>query len=138
VNLYLDASVILRRLLGQAGAVPVDDSYSMVVTSSLSEVECLRTLDRVRLDGRMDERRIAGLREEVFKQLAGMAIVDVTPALLRRASHPLPTALGTLDAIHLATAFLWLERDEGAVTLATHDSALARAARTSGLAVIGT
>lgn len=137
MNLYMDASVVLRRLLGQAGAMTVDDSYSTVVTSSLTEVECLRTLDRVRLDGRMDEERIAGLREEVFKQLSGMAIVDVTPAVLRRASHPMPTALGTLDAIHFATAFLWIERDEGEVTLATHDRALSTAARASGIPVIG-
>jgi hypothetical protein len=50
----------------------------------------------------------------------------------------MPTALGTLDAIHFATAILWLDREEGEVTMATHDQALARAARASGLAVIGT
>jgi predicted nucleic acid-binding protein len=138
VNLYMDASVILRRLLGQAGSMPVDESWATVLTSSLTEVECLRTLDRARVDGRVDEERIAGLREEVFKQLTGMAVVEVTPAVLRRASHPMPTALGTLDAIHIATAFLWIDRGEGEVTLATHDQALARAARASGMAVIGT
>lgn len=137
MNLYLDASVVLRRLLGQAGAMTVDDRYSMVVTSSLTEVECLRTLDRARIDGRLDEERIADFREQVFKQLSGMAVVDVTPAVLRRASHPMPTALGTLDAIHFATAILWIERGEGEVTLATHDRALATAARASGIPVVG-
>jgi spermidine synthase len=32
--------------------------------------------------------------------------VDVSPAVLRRAADPFPTPLGTLDAIHLATAVL--------------------------------
>jgi hypothetical protein len=45
--------------------------------------------------------------------------------------------LGTLDAIHLATASLWLEQNEVALTMATHDEALAIAARAIGFDVVG-
>ena len=63
--------------------------------------------------------------------------VDVTPGVLRRAADPFPTPLGTLDAIHLATAILWREgRQEGPV-MATHDGQLATAARAVGLATAG-
>jgi len=45
--------------------------------------------------------------------------------------------LGTLDAIHLATALLWKERAGKAVAMATHDVALAMAAKATGLPVVG-
>lgn len=46
-------------------------------------------------------------------------------------------SLGTLDAIHLATALLWRERESADILMATHDGALAVAARASGLRVVG-
>lgn len=49
-------------------------------------------------------------------------------------------AVGTLDAIHLATAMHYQELqspDEPPIRFATHDLALARAARAMGLRVIG-
>lgn len=41
--------------------------------------------------------------------LAAVDLIDVSRAVLRRASEPFPTPLGTLDAIHLSTALLWRE-----------------------------
>lgn len=137
MKLYLDSSVILRRLLGQAGAIPADDRYTQVVTSALSEVECLRTLDRMRILDRLDDDRISALRAEIFKHLHGMVVVEMTASILHRASYPMPTVLGTLDAIHLATAFLLRDKSEEVVALATHDRVLATAARASGIAVVG-
>ena len=60
-----------------------------------------------------------------------------SPLLLARASQPMPTTLGTLDAIHLATALLWAEHSRLPLVMATHDQSLATAARASGLRVIG-
>jgi predicted nucleic acid-binding protein len=137
VKLYLDSSVLLRRLLGQPGAIAMDDRYSQVGTSVLSEVECLRTLDRIRVLDRLDDDRIANLRAEVFKHLQGMAVVEMTRSVLQRASQPMPTALGTLDSIHLSTALLWREGTGEELALATHDRALATAARANGIAVVG-
>jgi hypothetical protein len=51
--------------------------------------------------------------------------------------RPPPTALGTLDAIHLASAALWRENQGTEIAMATHDEALATAARASGFSVIG-
>jgi predicted nucleic acid-binding protein len=63
--------------------------------------------------------------------------VDPTRNVLARASQPLPTPLGTLDAIHLATALHWRESREPDLVFATHDAALALAARSCGLRVSG-
>jgi hypothetical protein len=49
----------------------------------------------------------------------------------------MPTELGTLDAIHLATAILWKESVRTELVMATHDVALALGAQAHGLAVVG-
>ncbi len=63
--------------------------------------------------------------------------MDITRPILACAFQPLPTALGTLDAIHLATALLWQEKERKQLVMATHDTALGIAARACGLRVVG-
>ncbi|MBX3304398.1 MAG: PIN domain-containing protein [Nitrospira sp.] len=134
---YLDSSTILRIILGQADALKEWRSITQGVASALVEVECLRTLDRLRLAEGLEDAEIALRREAVFRLLEAMEVVELTRPILARASQPLPTALGTLDAIHLATALLWKDRSGADLIMATHDDALATAARASGLRVLG-
>ena len=49
----------------------------------------------------------------------------------------MPTELGTLDAIHLATALRWREGASTELVMATHDPALGTSARAFGLRVVG-
>jgi hypothetical protein len=49
----------------------------------------------------------------------------------------MPTELGTLDAIHLATALLWKDLTKANLVMATHDGALALGAQAHGLRVVG-
>lgn len=135
---YVDSSVVLRAVLGQRGALSESDEPGHSITSALTRVECLRTLDRLRLEEGLSDDEIVRRREAVFRVLGSLVLVDVTPPVLERAAQPLPTVLGTLDAIHLTTALLWQEVEAEPVSFATHDLALARAARACGLAVIGT
>lgn len=134
---YIDSSILLRLVLGQAGALDEWRTIERGVASALIEVECLRTLDRVRLRWRVSDAELAGWRENVFRFLEAIELVDPNRAVLARAAQPLPTELGTVDAIHLATALLWRERQAAELVLATHDAALGVAARASGLRVIG-
>jgi hypothetical protein len=107
------------------------------VCSRLTEVECLRTLDRLRVDGIVEERKLAELRERIYLMVASMEIVELTRPVLARAAQPSATALGTLDAIHLSSALLWRSRTGRSLTMATHDDRLALGARAEGLRVIG-
>lgn len=66
-----------------------------------------------------------------------MDVVELTRSVLERAAQPLPTSLGTLDALHLVTALLWRERRGADVVMATHDEALGIAAKAAGLRVVG-
>lgn len=134
---YLDSSTVLRIILGQANALREWRSITQGVASALVEVECLRTLDRLRLAEGLEDAEIAIRREAVFRLLEAVEVVELTMPVLTRASQPLPTALGTLDAIHLATALLWKDRSGADLVMATHDDALAMAARASGLRVLG-
>ncbi len=134
---YLDSSVLLRVVLGQRNALKEWRAVEQGIASALVEVECLRTLDRLRLAEGLGDTEIAARREAVFRLSEAMQVVQPTRPVLARAAQPLPTALGTLDAIHLATALLWRERSGADLVMATHDEALGTAARASGLRVIG-
>jgi predicted nucleic acid-binding protein len=134
---YLDSSVILRVVLGQPGVLDQWTSIVTGVSSALAEVECLRTMDRLRALGHLSVEETAAGREAIYRIIEALEIVDITPAVLRRASQPVPAPLGTLDAIHLATADLWRESVRKMPVMATHDRALALAARATGLSVIG-
>lgn len=135
---YLDSSILLRIILGQRDAVKEWPTIETGVASALVEVECLRTLDRLRVSENRSDEDIAIRREAVFRLLESMEIIDLTRPILTRAAQPLPTALGTLDALHLATALLWREGREKDLVMATHDASLAMAARASGFRVVGT
>jgi predicted nucleic acid-binding protein len=134
---YLDSSVILRVVLGQDGPLADWGSVLTGVTSELAEVECLRTMDRLRhLSHITDEESAAG-REAIYRIMEALEVVGLSSAVMRRASQPMPAPLGTLDAIHLATADLWRAERGKSPVMATHDKALALAARASGFRVAG-
>jgi predicted nucleic acid-binding protein len=134
---YVDSSVLLRVLLGQPHRLREWRAIETAVASELVEVECLRTLDRLRLLGAASDRELALRRAALLALLQSFEIVELGRPVLARAARPFPTALGTLDALHLATADLWRERYGGDMSMATHDGALAIAARASGFTVIG-
>ena len=134
---YVDSSVVLRVVLRQTGALPEWRNIERGVASALVGVECLRTLDRLRLSQGVPDRQIALRREAVYGIMGSLEVVEVNHTVLARAAQPLPTVLGTLDAIHLASAMLWQEHFGNPLIMATHDAALATAARACGLRVIG-
>jgi len=134
---YVDSSVILRVLLGQPGSLREFKQIRLGVASALAEVECLRTLDRLRITEGIPESVIAAQREAVYRVMEALEVVYPTRTILSRAAQPLPITLGTLDAIHLATALAWREHSDEDLILATHDLALATAARSVGLRVLG-
>jgi predicted nucleic acid-binding protein len=134
---YVDSSVVLRMVLGQPGRLVEWKSIVTGVASGLVEVECLRTLDRLRVAGNLSADDVAVRREAVFRILEGLELVELTRAVLHRAAQPMPAPLGTLDAIHLATAEMWREAKGKELLIATHDQALALAARASGFRVAG-
>lgn len=134
---YVDASVLLRFALGQPDALPEWRQIERGVSSALIRTESLRTLDRLRLQANLADAEVAKRRATVLAVIASLEVVDVGEAVLDRAAQPMPTEVGTLDAIHLATALLWKEMRRVDLVMATHDEALALGAQAHGLPVVG-
>jgi predicted nucleic acid-binding protein len=134
---YVDASVLLRVALGQPDALPEWRQIDQGVASALVMTECLRTLDRLRLRVGLSDADVAIRRATILALLGSLEIVEIDSAVLDRAAQPMPTELGTLDAIHLATALLWKDLTHADLIMATHDTALALGARAHGLHVVG-
>ena len=134
---YLDPSVLLRFALGQPDALPEWRQIERGVSSALITTESLRTLDRLRLRANLADAEVAKRRATVLAVIASLEIVDIGAAVLDRAAQPTPTELGTLDAIHLATALIWKEMRRVDLVMATHDEALGLGAQAHGLPVVG-
>ncbi|MBI1872921.1 MAG: type II toxin-antitoxin system VapC family toxin [Acidobacteria bacterium] len=134
---YLDTSALLRLVLREAGALDELRSYDNLVSSELVAVESCRTIDRLRLQGSLSTEEAASRLLVVTEWLEAIDLVLLRPPVLSRASEPLPTPIGTLDAIHLATALIWRDRMRQSLVVATHDAALALAARAFGFEVLG-
>ncbi len=134
---YLDTSALLRLVLREPGALEDLLSCEALVSSELLAVESLRTIDRLRLQGALSVEEAASRRGTVMEWLEAVDLVLLQRPVLARASEPFPTPIGTLDALHLATALVWRERTGQALVMATHDRDLALAARSFGLEVRG-
>ena len=134
---YIDTSALLRIVLREAGALDELRSYDGLVSSELIVVESIRTIDRLRLQGSLTAEEAAGRLRIVNDWLEAIDLVLIRPPVLSRASEPMPMPLGTLDAMHLATALVWRNRVGPLPAIATHDSMLGTAALAFGFDVLG-
>ncbi len=134
---YVDTSALLRLVLREPGALEELRACDALVSSELIAVESARTIDRLRLQGLLTTEEAVVRQRAVAEWLEGIDLVLLRSPVLIRASEPLPTPLGTLDTLHLATALVWRDRMGTQPVMATHDAALGLAARAFGFEVRG-
>lgn len=135
MSVYLDSSVALRVILNAPDQLREWRALRAPVASALLEVECYRTLHRLRATATRPE-EVDDRLAEVTKILSAVHLIELTPSVLQSAAQAFEVPIKTLDALHLATAMLWREH-VGPLTFATHDHQLARAAREAGFDVLG-
>jgi len=135
---YLDTSALLRIVLREPGALDDLRTYDGLVSSELIAVESARTLDRLRSHGALTIDEAADRTAVVKEWLEAVDLVLLRPPVLSRAREPMPLPVGTLDAIHLATALSWRDRVGPLPQMVTHHAALGAAARAFGFDVRGT
>lgn len=128
---YIDSSVIL----GEPGSLAAWHGITDPMTSELTRIECLRTLDWARIQGRLDEPTLARVRADVLQMIDAFTVVQLDGAIRARAADPFPTLVRTLDALHLASA-LALRVPTGDLAFATHDRELSIAAQAMGFDVL--
>jgi len=134
---YIDSSVLISIVFEQFPRLAQWGTWDGAFTSAVAETECRRTVDRMRLEGKLSDEAVADAHSVVGSLLAALTTVDIAPSILERAGASMPTVVGTLDAIHLATA-LAIRRDQSLdLVFATHDRQQATAAIAMGFEVMG-
>ena len=100
---YCDSSVLLKRIIDEAGSADMRTQIQQfvssgvaVATSSLGELEVSRVCRRYFGEGGLDDARVA---------LEDIAILDMSTVVLRSAADIPARYLRSIDAIHVASAF---------------------------------
>ncbi len=137
---YLDSSVLLRIVLREPNPLAEWEQLTAGVTSTLTRVETARTLDRDRVIGIRGDVEVYEKTAEIADILSRVDTIPIEASVLDEAARSLTVVVGTLDAIHLASAILFRASqrdDERPILFATHDKQLATAARAMHFEVIG-
>jgi predicted nucleic acid-binding protein len=123
---YLDTSALVKLVLQEDQSDDMrrflDETSLQGVSSEIAEVELSRAI--LRHDEQLTNRGL-----EVLAQLV---LLPFTRSMRLRASYLAPSALRSLDAIHLATAF---EIQVDLECLVSYDARLLQSASESGLSV---
>lgn len=124
--IYLDTSVALAQLLGGTRRPPASLWSEPLVSSRLLEYE---------LWTRVHARKLATRHhEDVRALLEQVSLLELSPAVLKRALQPFPTQIRTLDALHLASLDFLIANGQ-AVPLASYDERLNEVAVRMGFAL---
>jgi hypothetical protein len=132
VNVYLDSSVVLRSLLDQPKKLSSWGQWEAAYSSELLGVECRRVIDRLRLEGILDDEALVQTIEQLAKIEKTITRIRLTKSIIQAASRTMPTIVKTLDAFHLVSAIAVRDRRGIEMLFATHDSQQATAARALG------
>lgn len=134
---YLDTSTVLRVIFSQGRPLAEWGKWKQAYSSELFGVEARRVIERMRLAGALDDDRVIEAQHALRIAESGIGRIRLNRAVLRRASQPMGTIVGTLDAIHIASALLFQERRGVKIFFATHDAQQARGAQALSLECIG-
>jgi predicted nucleic acid-binding protein len=137
MNVYVDSSIVLRRLRKEAAPLPGWGEWDRAYASVLLRVEIFRTIDRLRLGGRINDVEMVEMIGRGQEIMAAIALVALDERILERGAQSFATPLGTLDALHLATALRLVDAGSMELTFLTHDAELAIAARSVNFEVEG-
>jgi len=138
VNVYLDASALVKRYIAEAGSKEVSRLFTLangLATSLLSRVEVPAALAKAVRVGWVEREKAAAALQIFRVQWSDFMCVQTTEALMALADTlAWEHGLRGYDAVHLASAITWQEALGEGVTLATFDKQLWEAAPEAGLA----
>lgn len=105
---YLDTSALLAWLMEGREVLQPLEGEQEVASSTLLWTEVSRALHRSLQTGRLSPVDATEVRHNFARVGAGIKRLRLTDTVLRRAEGPYPLVIRTLDAIHLASAELWI------------------------------
>lgn len=134
--LYLDASALLRILLGHPGPRAPIGRGVVVTSSELVLIEASRTLEAMRLERRLSDLE-TGLKFRDLERLALDAhLFPVSSEVIALARASFPLKVRAIHAVHVATAQV-IAGEVGALEMWTHHPDQAAAAASRGIEVRG-
>lgn len=132
-TVYLDSSAVLRWLLKDSNALKDFGQWKHAGSSFLLEVECIRTLDRLRMENRIDAGLYADLLAQLNEFSRSLELFHIDARVINQAKSQFVAPVKTLDAIHIATAQLWQDELSETVLLISHDQKMNLIAKSLGL-----
>ena len=101
---FVDTSVVLRFVL--EGDISLHHAFAATITacSELVWIESMRVAQRLRLDGRLDDKNLAEAVSRIAACYSSFRVYLLDEEIKQTAAGPFPTVIGTLDALHLACA----------------------------------
>jgi len=133
MTLYVDTSALLKRYVDERDSDVAEELMAtdpVLVTSRLTEIEVRRNLARL-----LDAEAALAAKQSFATDIDAFALVGLDATTCNAAARIAEQTLcRSLDAVHLAAA----QRAGAATTVLTFDIRQAQAARSMGLAVIGT
>lgn len=135
MKVYIDSSWLLRVMLRQSTVAALPPGAE-VYSSLLLNVECRRTLDRHHQRRLLSDESYVSIGQQLQQYLDQVNMLDLSSDIVSRAAEPFFLPVGTLDALHLATALKIREVENEVLHLATFDDELALVARAHDLRVI--
>jgi len=107
---YLDPSVLLQNLLEGDDSINQVLTCDFITSSELLKIECLRTIHRYRLDGRINEEDFFKTMIRLEDTLKGLSMIKLVDEIKDRACEAFPMIIKTHDALHLASALAYQKR----------------------------
>lgn len=132
MTVYLDATVVLRELLGVGERWSGWGKWDKAYASTLLRTECCRAANRLRTEGKLDDTQRAKLGMWIESVCACVTTVPLTDEILSRAAEPFPVNVGTLQGLHLATMLVLKAARGVTCALASYDTGLLMAAESLG------
>jgi predicted nucleic acid-binding protein len=139
LNLYLDTSAFIKRYTSEAGATALRihaAQADLLATAQVTYVEMASAFARAARIGSLSRNQAARGLASFQSDWPLLQRVGLTEGVVNRAAL-LAWDLGLrgYDAVHLAAALIWQSGLSEAITFATYDQQLWRAAQQSGVVI---
>jgi hypothetical protein len=93
VIVYLDSSAVLRVLLRQSPVLDIWGRGERAYSSELLHVEVCRVIDRLRLEGMLDDAAVADAHQELARIEQAVGLIPLARSVLLRAALPMATVV---------------------------------------------
>ncbi|MGH7469516.1 MAG: PIN domain-containing protein [Longimicrobiales bacterium] len=118
--IYLDSSVVLAHVLSETRRPPAELWAHALISSRLLEYEVWTQIHA---------RKLGPTHSAVARSVTDrLAFLELIPEIVSRAREPIPAAIRTLDALHLASCIFLVNQGQD-IELATFDTRMIEAAK---------